>query len=144
MLSEGLYGAIIADTGVQGSVGTPTTRSDNTTGVFPVFAPDALPMPYIVYQQISGEPTTTSFEGTNRLQTSRWRFSCYGSTYKQTRKLAKALKTVLLALDGVLGASNACVNGAWQLLEADEAEPVPHGTIYTVHLDFEILYLDNE
>ena len=144
MLVQGIHYVLSHDTGVKALVGTPATRTDGTEGMWPVFAPDSCNVPYIVYSQISGEPTTTSFEGTNRLQTARWRFSCYGANYKSAKLLQKAVKMALISLLGVLPAGNAEVRGAWVSLEADEAESLPHGTLYTCHIDFEFLYYDNE
>jgi hypothetical protein len=34
------------------------------------------------------------------------------------------------------------VEGSWLKMEADDAEPIPHGTIYATHVDFEFEYLD--
>jgi hypothetical protein len=144
MLVQGLNNVLAADAGVKALVGTPTSRKDGTEGLFPVFAPDNCNMPYVVYSQVSGNPTTTSFQGTNKLQTARWRFSCYGQNYKTAKLLQKALKTALIGLLGTLAVGNAEVRGAWVLLEADEAESLPHGTIHVSHIDFEFLYLDNE
>lgn len=141
MLVEGLQAYLSADVTLQALLGTVVSRSDNTTGIFPVIAPDEVPMPYMVCQQVSGNPLQESMEGTGRLQTARWRFSCYGTTYKNAKQLAAALRISLEALFGPLTGS-VQVEGAWLKLEADDAEPIPHGTIYTTHIDFEFEYLD--
>jgi hypothetical protein len=142
MLIEGLQTYLAANAGLQVQLGTASQRSDSTTGIFPTLAPDQCPMPYIVCQQITGNPLQESMAGTGRLQTSRWRFSCYGTTYKNAKKLAEALKDALFPLNGVLTAGSVQVQGSWLKLEADDAEPIPHGTIYATHVDFEINFLD--
>lgn len=142
MLVEALSTYLAADSGLQSQLGVPTARGGNT-GIFPVIAPDQSVVPYLVMQQISGDPLQVSMQGTGRLQTERWRFSCHGSTYKQAKKLAKQLSVTLEAFNGEQAAPGNCViQGAWKKLEADDAEPIPHGTLYTTHVDFEFNYID--
>jgi hypothetical protein len=144
MLIEGLVSYLAADAGMQAQLGTSDSRTDGTTGVFPTLAPDSVPMPYRVLQQVSGEPPAISMQGTSRLQSERWRFSCYGTGYKQAKLLARALKLALLGLDGTLPAGDSEVHGAWMQLQADDAESMVHGTIYATHVDFNINFYDNE
>lgn len=144
MLVEGIFEFIAADSGVQAQLGTPSTRPDKTTGIWPVQAPDEPLVPWIVYQQISGNPLQTSMQGTGRLQTARIRFTCYGSTFKQAKSLANALKLCLLGCDGALPAGQAEVHGSWLSLERDEAEPMLRGTIFASHLDFTFIFLDTQ
>jgi hypothetical protein len=143
MIVESLQAALAADAGCQVLLGTPATRSDRTNGIFPVQAPDAVPMPYLVLSQVSGEPQTIAFEGTNALQQNRWRFSCYGSTYKNAKTLAKSVKFALLALNGQQTGS-AFVMGSWLKLEADDAEPITRGTLWSTHLDFDFHFVDGD
>lgn len=142
MLVEALQTYLAADAGMQTQLGTPTTRTDKTTGIFPTLAPDQVPMPYVVLQQISGSPLQESTQGTGRLQTSRWRFSCYGTTYKNSKLLAQALRLAMISMLGAFSTAAIQVSGAWLKLEADDTEPIPHGTIYSTHLDFEIVFMD--
>src|SRR5258706_8793145 len=102
MLVEGITALLAANSGMQLQLGTPSTRSDRGTGIFPVQAPDEVPVPWVVYQQVSGNPLQESMQGTGRLTTARLRFTCYGSTYKQAKTLAQALKSALLGCDGTL------------------------------------------
>lgn len=143
MLVEGLQTYLAANAGVQSVLGTPTTRSDGTTGIYPVLAVGQPTMPYLVYQQVSGAADVIQMQGTDNLQHARWRFSCYGSTYKQAKTLAKYTKLALLSLDGVI-AGEVQVCGSWSVMEADDAEPIPHGTIYATHIDFMLIFLDND
>lgn len=142
MLIEGIQTYLAADAGMQAQLGTPGARSDKTNGIFPTLAPSQVPMPYVVAQQVSGNPLQESMQGTGRLQTNRWRFSCYGSTYRNAKLLAQALRNALLSMNGALSGSVE-IHGAWLKLEADDAEPIPHGTIYATHCDFEFNFMDN-
>lgn len=140
MLTEGLATLIPGNAGVASSLGTPTTRSDETTGFFPVIAVKEPTMPYIVYYQLSRR-NVTSFAGVNPLQEARFRFSCYGSTYKQAKQLAEKLK---LALDGFVGvlSEGTTVESTWPISEIDEAEPDMRGTVWSTHLDYYFWFLD--
>lgn len=144
MLVEGLYAVLSANASLQALLGTTTTRTDSTTGMFPGLLPEEVPMPAMVYQQIAGEPLQTSMDGTGRLTTARFRFTCYGSTYKQARNLGRVLNQVMISINGVMPGpdAKAAVHGVWLKLDADDSEPIPHGTLYANHRDYEIEYLD--
>jgi hypothetical protein len=142
MLAEGLQAYLADNPTLQSMLGTPATRGDSQTGIFPTLAPSASTMPYIVFSQIAGAPTTTSMQGSNALQTERWRFSCYGTTYKRAKKLAKMLKLAMVSMDGTLSQGACEVHGAWHILELDDVEGTPHATLWATHQDFEITYLD--
>lgn len=143
MLVESLQTFLSADAGLLALLGTPASRPDSTTGIFPISAPGNVAMPYLVMQQISGEPLQESFQGTGRLQTARWRFSCYGTTYLKAKQLARALREALLALYPFSG-NGVQIEGSWLKLEADDFDEIPHGTIYAAHCDFDVVYLDLE
>jgi hypothetical protein len=117
MLVESISAYVAADSVLQALLGTPSTHRDKTTGIFPVQAPDEVLVPWIVYQQVSGNPLQTSTQGTGRLQTARLRFTCYGSTYKQAKTLAHALKLVMLACYGTMSTGYSEVQGSWLTLE---------------------------
>jgi hypothetical protein len=140
MIVESLYGYLTASSTIATLLGVP--RSDKTTGIFPSFAPDGAPMPQIVIMQVVGQPLQESFQGTGRLQSARFRFSCYGSTYKSAKVLANAVKQAMMSCDGTMSSGNCEVHGSWFRLEQDEAEPIPHGTVYSTHVDFEVNFLD--
>lgn len=144
MLVEGLYALLSANASMQAQLGTPTSRGDSTTGMFSGLLPEEVPMPALVYQQVSGEPLQTSMDGTGPLTTARFRFTCYGSTYKQARVLGKVLNQVMISILGPLPGpdAKADVRGVWLKLDADDSEPIPHGTLYANHRDYEINYLD--
>lgn len=141
MLVEGLFAYLTANAGLQAALGVP--RSDKSTGIWAGLTPDEAMMPAIAMSQVSGLPLQESLAGTGALQTARWRFSCYGSTYKAAKTVAQALRQAMLPLNGTLpGNSNTEVHGVWLRMEADEQEAIPHGTIYSTHADFDINYLD--
>lgn len=141
MLVEGIYSYLTANAGLQTALGVP--RKDQSTGIWAGLTPDQVLVPAIAMSQVSGMPLQESFAGTGQLQSARWRFFCYGSTYKATKLLAQALRQAMLGINGTLpGNSNAEVHGVWLRLETDEQEPIPHGTLYTTILDFEINFLD--
>jgi hypothetical protein len=142
MLAEALQSYLAADAGVQVVLGTPSTRNDRTTGLFPTQGPDEPTAPWVVYQQVSGNPLQESMQGTGRLTTERWRISCYGSTYKQAKQLAAAVKLAMISWLGTQGSANVQIEGSWHRLEIDEAELLPRGTVFATHMDFEIIFLD--
>ena len=146
MLIETLQHVLAADAGMQSYLGTPSTRSDSTNGIFPTQALDgsSLTMPYLVLSQVSGEPMETAMEGTGRLTKERWRFSCSGSTYKQAKKFAKYVRSFVISLYGQQPVGNAEIHGAWMKLEADDAVALGKGTMYQTHIDVELQYIDGD
>ena len=98
LLVEGIYAVLVANASMQEALGSVASRTDSTTGIFPGLAPDEVPMPYIVYQQIAGQPLQQSMQGTGALTTARLRFSCYGTTYKQAKELGKVLNQVMISI----------------------------------------------
>jgi hypothetical protein len=144
MLVEGLQTYLAADAAMQVQLGTPSSRKDKSTGIFPVQAPDEVPAPWVVMTQVSGNPLQTSTQGTGRLQTNRWRFTCYGSTYKQAKTLARKLFLAMKDMSGDIAGASVRIEGCWLQLEMDEAEPLPRGTVFASHQDFVINYLDTE
>lgn len=142
MLVEALQAYITGNAGMISLLGSPTTRSDSSNGVWPTQAPDEPTMPYIVFQQISQDPESETFEGTGKLFSARWRFSCYGSTYKQAKKLANRLRPLLLAMRGAQGSANCEVYNASLKLEADDAENIGRGTLFGTHVDVEFVFDD--
>lgn len=144
MLAEGLYAVLTTNASLQALLGTASARKDKTTGIFPIMAPEEVPMPYIVFQQVSGAPLQTSMAGTGPLREERWRFSCYGTKYKNAQELARVLNQVMISINGTLPAGEAEVHGVWETLAADDFETVPHATIYTAHRDYNIVYIDGD
>jgi len=131
MFSETLYSALTTAPAVTALLGTSATRPDSSTGVWPTQAIDQPSMPYIVLSQASGESLSVLFSGTGALTTERWRISCYGTTYKNAKLLAKTVRFFLLSF-----------GNSFVRLEADEAESIGKGTLFSTHLDFEFIYTD--
>jgi hypothetical protein len=144
MLIEALQTALAADAGMQSFLGTPTSRSDQTTGIFPVQAIDQPTLPFLVLSQVSGEPLETSMRGTGRLTSERWRFSFCGSTYKQAKKFAKYGRAFVISIIGEQPAGSCDIQGAWIKLEADDAESLGKGTMWQSHIDVQFNYVDGD
>ena len=145
MLVEALQGILTTDPGMQALLGLPAARPDSTTGVFPVQAPDQPSMPYLVMSQVTGEPMFVTMQGTSAMATERWRFSCYGTTYSNAKKFAKYVRHFLIDIvPGLSSVGSIAFSGAYCVMEVDEAEPLGRGTLFSTHVDFNIVYVDND
>jgi len=142
MLAEALQFYLSSDHGMMALLGTPQTRPDSTSGIFPVQAPDQPSMGYVVMSQVSGVPLQVSMDGTGNLTEERWRFSCAGTTYRNAKELAKYLRYLLLSFNGNQSVGSVWLQGAWCKLEADDTEPLGKGTLYNTHVDFSFVYSD--
>jgi hypothetical protein len=139
MLVENLQTFLSTSAAVTALLGTTSSRSDSTNGIFTVEAVDgpALTMPYIAFSQSDGEPIAENMTGTPLLRQAHWMLSCYGSTYKSAKKLAMAVKTVMLAASPTTLPST---QGVWLRRESDESISVGKGTMYGVHVSFLIIF----
>lgn len=141
MLVEELQTFLAAATAVTALLGTASQRSDSTNGLFPVEALDgpALTMPYVCYSQADGEPMAETSAGTTSLRQAHWMLSCYGSTYKQAKKLAQTVKDTLLAVQ-----PNAVptTSGVWLRREADSKVPIGKGTMFVTDLSFLVIFTE--
>lgn len=137
----GLFNFLCAQPLLTALLGTPSTRGDKTAGVFAILAQNEATMPYIVFQRISGAPVL-SLQGANALQSARFRFSCYGSSYPSAVNLAEALKLIYATTGLGTYSDGSVVQHAAVVMEHDLAEAIPHGTIYAVILDVEFMYVD--
>jgi hypothetical protein len=97
MLSEGLWALLTETPSIVALIGTPDTRSDGTSGVFPVTMPERTPMPALVISQIAGGRDNV-MEEPSGLRTARITFTAHGANYLQTKQLAKAVRDTL---DGI-------------------------------------------
>lgn len=138
MLVEALQISLTTESSIATMLGTAASRPDSTNGVFPVQAPDQPTMPYLVLSQASGEPLGETLNEVPTLNSERWQCACYGSTYSNAKKLAKAVRAFLLSLRGTAG--DVAVSGCYCKLEVDEGEPLLRGTLFCTRLDFEITY----
>jgi hypothetical protein len=142
MFQEGLFSYLTTQSSVTALLGTKLTRGDATAGVFPLLAISDATMPYIVFQQVSGEPVW-NLTGANKLQFARYRLSFCATSYKAAVVLAEKVK-LLFATYGGTFPDGTVVQAASQLLEADDLEVTMHGTVYTRHIDFEFIFVDND
>jgi hypothetical protein len=142
MLIEALQSYLSNDAGIKTLLGLPAARPDSTNGIFPTQAIDQPTMPYLVLMQMTGSPLSETMEGTGALMSERWRISCHGSTYKNAKKVAKYVRRFLLSFLGNQTIGLVFVQGAWCRMEADDAESLGKGTLYSTHVDFEFVYID--
>lgn len=140
MLSEGIYNILSTATALTALLGT--ARTDGTTGIFNMLAPDEVTIPYVVFAQEGAEPVI-AFEGANRLQRAVMRFACYASSAKVVKQVANQVKYALNGLFQTNVAGNVTFEGAWLEREVDLVESVPHGTIYSTHVDYTMWWTDN-
>lgn len=136
----GLFDFLTTQPAITALIGTPSTRGDGATGIWPILAPNESTMPYLTFHRVHGAPVM-SMEGANRLQNSVFRFSCYGSSYPSAVNLALQLKLLFATFLGTWS-NGTVIQHVQQTSEVDDSESVPHGTIYSVHLDFEFMHVD--
>jgi hypothetical protein len=145
MLVDALQDILANDATLVALLGSSSTRPDSTNGIFPVQSPDQPTMPYVVYSQASGDPMAVTLSGTIPLTQERWRFSCFGSTYRNAKQLAKKLRLALIdVLPGENVVGDVWVSGMYCVMEADELESIGRGTLFSTILDFNIVYTDND
>jgi len=138
----GLTNFLINEASIKAIIGTPTTRSDKTTGVFPQQASvDEPTLPFIAYMQAFGNGEAV-MEGVDRLRYGRYRIACWGSTYLQAKNLANAVR---LRLDGLRGtlSDNSVLQSSIYMTEADTTDDLPHGTMFGTHVDFDFCWEDH-
>lgn len=138
MFLEGLNQFLLAQPTITSIVGT--SRSDNTSGIYPVLAIGSPILPYLVYMKVTGQPAF-SYQGANRLTFARLRFSCYGSKQPDAEKLAKALRDLFATWTGSFP-NGVVVQNVMQEMEADDVESIPRGTIFAVHVDFSFTFVE--
>ena len=140
MLVENLQTFLANSATITALLGTPATRSDSLNGLFYEQAPDVsgLAMPYVVYEQADGSALDETMAGTGLLRTAHWTFECFGSTAKQAKKLAMALKTALLPNNSVL-----TTQGIWLRREADDTVQMAKGVLFTTKLTFLVLFTES-
>jgi len=140
MFVEALQYLLTTDVGMVALLGTPAKRPDSTNGVFPTQAPDQPTMPYVVVSEVSGAPLFTTMDGDGNLSGDRWRISCYGSTYKNAKDLAKYAQIFLKKVLGPQTAGNVVIQGAYKKMEVDDSISLGRGTLFSTHIDFSFVY----
>lgn len=138
MFQDGLYHLLSTTAEINTILGT--SRSDKTTGVYPMLAVGQPILPYVTYQRMSGVPVHT-YQGANKFITSRWRFSCYGSTQRNAWLLGNAIKDFFADFTGTLNEGTR-VENVMQEFEADDSESRPEGTLFATHVDFMFMYVE--
>jgi len=140
MIQEGIFGLFTTTPAITALLGT--SRGDKTTGVFYMLAINEAVFPYIVYNRIGGQPMTFSYQGANKLQDSRFRFSCYALSQQNAVRLAEQIKLLWATYTGTLP-DGTVVQNVMCTMENDDSEPQTEGTIYGCHVDFNFAFIDN-
>lgn len=144
MLAEALEAYLAADAGMKAILGLSTARKDQRNGLYPVSVIGTPSLPYVVHYEVGTTPLY-SFQGQNRLQSKRYRFSCYGSNALNAKQLARALWKALSNIPiGIMAVGDIEMHGSYYIAEVDGAEPEGHNTIFGVHVDFEFWFLDTD
>lgn len=138
MLVEGIYQYLIASSSITAIVGTPATRKDLKTGVWPIQLPEASPLPALVYSQISGDGNP-SLDGGNQLHQCRVEFACYADNYLDAKKLQRAIRQLLEGLHGTFP-DGTPIDNVILVLETDAFEEAPF--IFNAPIDFTMVYAD--
>lgn len=111
-------------TAVQGNGSVAALVSDR---VYPAKAPAGAALPYVTFQRISTQPTTTHGE-TSTMDRVSIQFSCWAATYSAAHDLAAAVRTALE--NTTLG------GGAKAIFEDDGDLPSLDETTFGRRLDF--------
>lgn len=136
---SGLNNLLVSSTGLQAVLGTASTRADKKTGIFPILADTEAQLPYIVYQQVTGDPVQ-SYDGTNKLAFCSFRFRCYAARQLAAIAVADALKLLMTNAESTLN-DGTKLEQISQTLEADDIEESAAGRIFAVHVDYSFCYL---
>lgn len=104
MIEQNIVTALLGDSTITGLV---------DDRIYPLFRPEADPLPALVYQRVSTVPTN-SINGFSGLDAVRIQFSCYAKTLLEAKELAEALRAAMNA-DAAL--KSICI------MEIDEQDP---------------------
>lgn len=138
MLGEGINQTLLAASPITAIIGTPATRKDGRSGIWPVQMPEAATYPAIVFSQISGDGNP-SYDGANSLHQCRISFGCYGKNYADSKRLQVAVRQLFEGFHGVLPDGTPVDNVILEL-ELDAFEDAPFS--YNAPIDFLFVYVD--
>ena len=131
-MGEALIAKLLADSGVLALV---------ATRVYPGVRPQAEPLPAIVYNMISANPSYSD-DGEDGIEEARIQLDCWGVTYSSAKTVARAVKAALSAFGGTV--SGVRFRYITLGLEHDIQEPGANSASYPFRtsLDF-IVVFDN-
>lgn len=138
MIGEGVVALLAADAGVNGILGTPSTRKDGTTGIWPGTMPEGTPLPALEYNDIHAENEMT-LDGPEPFTMQRISFSCHGAQYGDAKHLARAVRQALENFTGRLS-EGSDVDSMHRISELDAFEYGPFD--FSAVIDFEVAYRD--
>jgi hypothetical protein len=90
VIREGLHQFLSTSPTVTAIVGTPATRQDRLTGIFPVLMPEATPLPAVVFHVIAGEEIL-ALDGASGLRRYRIQFNSWACCAEPAAQLAESL-----------------------------------------------------
>ena len=135
MLAIGLFALLTADSGFQAAMGP---RTDGTTGIFAMQAPEGAPMPFVVYG-FAMEINTMTMDGPDVFTKARIEFWTQGATFLQAKTLARAMKRVFESFQGTLSDGSE-IDSIYRISELDTFQDAPY--MYMTSQEYEVLYRD--
>jgi hypothetical protein len=107
--------------------------------IYPLFAPEQAAMPFLVYQQVSRQPTYTH-DGRNQYNVSRVQITCVASTPAGARSLSDAVVAAMPFAGGTYDST--VIQGAELLDERDDVPGDMDGDapMFGKQLDYEVTY----
>lgn len=144
MLVEGLNALLLADSNTVALLGTPAARGAaepdgvQTTGVFAEQVPEGAVLPLIVFGY-AYEQDDATLDGPSVTTHTRMEFSAQGSSYAQTKKLARAMRRCFENFTGTLSDGSE-VDSIRRINELDTFQDVPF--CYVTSVEFEAWYRD--
>jgi hypothetical protein len=123
----------------QGGLTTLVGASPNTR-IYYSRAPQDVTESYIVFFKVSS-PRSHSYSGSSHLAESRFQFSIFAETYKETKDIAAQLQTALDCKTGNIGTAPGVDMGAAFLDNETDLYESETG-LYHCALDFRILHYD--
>jgi hypothetical protein len=142
MLAEGLVNLLLLDSPTVAILGTPAQRQAldsqgrSTTGVFAAQMPEGAVLPAVVFTDIHSDDMMT-MDGPDPFTMARMQFSCYGASYADSKRLARAVRQLFENFTGTL-ADLSQIDSMRRIGEMDAFEDAPFS--YAAHVDFEIAY----
>ena len=91
-MEEALIAKLLADSGVSALVGT---------HIHPGVRPQAGPLPAIVFNMISANPSYSD-DGEDGIEEARIQLDCWGATYSSAKTVARAVKAAVSAFGGTV------------------------------------------
>lgn len=103
MLIDGLWNLLTSSTDMQSLLGTPQTRTDKSTGIWPNVLPKMPLYPAVVFNQLPGGETLFTMDGPMTFrEADRLLFSCYALNPVDAKRISRKVRQVLEGFAGTL------------------------------------------